>query len=326
MKTVILFIVAIILIFIPGFVCRKNSQDEEGHFLPRDYTNALRGLAIIMIMYGHICGRYNESVWFSPFACTGVAIFLLLSGYGNNESFFLKGTFPFSKLLKIAIPYWIVLLIISLINYSSIEIRSLIADIFFIKTSYWFVGYIIKWYFIFWLSVNYLYKYRWYIFVLAAFVSFLFLPPLESEQSLSFICGIFISENKEKISLQKKSRLEWVAFLLFLFGTVALVTKQIAFVRNHENLFAVVQLLIKLPYALSIIILMRNISFFKRNPLFLYLAPLTYELYLVHMQFLDYIDSSTYISAFCSTFLLLLCSVLLSLCLSRINKIMLSRL
>ena len=324
MKTIILFIVVTILIFASGFVNRKDNPEKERHFLPRDYTNALRGLAIIMIMYGHICGRYNESVWFSPFACTGVAVFLLLSGYGNNESFFLKGSFPFSKLFKIAIPYWIVLFIISLINYNNIEIRSLIADIFFIKTSYWFVGYIFKWYFIFWLSVNYLYKYRWYIFVLAAFISFLFLSPLESEQSLSFICGIFISENKDRISLQKKSRIEWAAFVLFLLGTVALGIKQITFVRNHEFLFAVVQLLIKLPYALSIIIIMEKISFLKRNPLLLYLAPLTYELYLVHMQFLCYIDSSTNISTFCSTFFLLLCSVVLSLCLSKVNKIILS--
>ena len=90
MNTIILFIFIFLILLISGFKERCESGTNIITALPKDYTNALRGLAIIMIMYGHVCGRYHESVWFSPFACTGVALFLFLSGYGNNESFIKK--------------------------------------------------------------------------------------------------------------------------------------------------------------------------------------------------------------------------------------------
>lgn len=51
--------------------------------LDRNYTNILRGLAMAFIMLQHSIG--------GPFSVMpGVAIFIFLSGFGNNESFLKK--------------------------------------------------------------------------------------------------------------------------------------------------------------------------------------------------------------------------------------------
>ena len=320
MNTIILFIFIFLILLISGFKERCESGTNIITALPKDYTNALRGLAIIMIMYGHVCGRYHESVWFSPFACTGVALFLFLSGYGNNESFIKNGRFPLLKLLKLIIPYWIILFLVSILGYEELNIYYLFFDFTFIKTSYWFVGYIFKWYLIFWFAVNFAYKYRWYIFILAALLSFVFLTPLESEQSFSFICGIYVSENKERIFKIRERNLDIIALLLFVIGTFALGVKQISLIRNNEMLMAITQLCIKLPYALAIVILMRKIKFLRYNPVFLFLAPITYELYLVHMPLLDFIDISSHFTVLYTTIGLFFISVIFSILVHKINR------
>lgn len=71
----------------------KQKESETKFQLDRTYTNVLRGLAMVLIMFGHVGGEYAESVWFSPLPGVGVALFLMLSGYGNNESFLAKRTF-----------------------------------------------------------------------------------------------------------------------------------------------------------------------------------------------------------------------------------------
>lgn len=91
MYTFILFIsIAFILLVAANWKCKTT---QWRLILDRNYTNVLRGLAMVMIMFGHVGGAYEESVWFSPLPAVGVALFLMLSGYGNNESYLNKRVF-----------------------------------------------------------------------------------------------------------------------------------------------------------------------------------------------------------------------------------------
>ncbi|QIU95521.1 acyltransferase family protein [Bacteroides faecium] len=48
------------------------------------YTTALKGLAIFLIVMGHTIYFMNPSIQTGPIREIGVAIFLMLSGYGVN--------------------------------------------------------------------------------------------------------------------------------------------------------------------------------------------------------------------------------------------------
>lgn len=68
---------------ISSFYSNKSNIDITCYpVLSIVYTDICRGWAIIIIMVGHISGCWNR-VGFGPFGGTGVAIFLLLSGYGR---------------------------------------------------------------------------------------------------------------------------------------------------------------------------------------------------------------------------------------------------
>ena len=279
---------------------------------------------MVMILFGHICGRYHESVWFSPFACTGVALFLLLSGYGNNESFLKKGFFSLKKILRLAIPYWI-LYTIRLLFQDEVSFTSILQNILFIKTDYWFVGYIVKWYIVFWIATSFCYSSRWILYIVFALISFVFFQPLESEQSLSFIFGVFLSERKKSILTLKEKALDYSALVLFIIASLVLLVKQMPCIRSNDLLMRCVQLLIKLPYAISILVLLRRMRLFRTNPIFLFLAPFTYELYLIQMLFLDYISTSSAIAALFTTLVVLILSVTIAWGFNRLNRVLLQR-
>lgn len=320
MNTIVFFVIILSVLIIIGY-CNKSGDvvTLDGN-LPYTYTDALRGLAMIMILSGHICGRFHESVWFSPFACTGVAIFLFLSGYGNNESFLKKGQFLSTKLLKIAIPYWLLYLILIIVGKcESISFKSILSNLLLWKTDFWFVGYIFKWYVIYLITVNYFYPYRWIIFPIAALLSFFFLTPLESEQSLSFICGVYFSE-KKKVIFSSQSKINLIAIILFCFASIALFLKQLPTIRNLDISLRFIQLMIKLPYAVSIIVLLKWIKPLRSNPLLLFLAPLSYELYLVQMPLLDLINTSSTLLLSVTTLSVVFLSILFAYLLHQISN------
>ncbi len=325
MYTIIFFIVVGLSLFTAGFFSKKDNQVIINGHLPRLYTDALRGLAMVMIISGHICGRYHESVWFSPFACTGVALFLLLSGYGNNESYLKKGYFSLKKVLKLAIPYWIIYAIRLIFLQEDVSFTSVLQNVLFVKTDYWFVGYIIKWYIIFWIATRFCYNYRWIVFIVFSIVSFVFFSPLESEQSLSFIFGVFLSEKKNILLTKKEKKLDFLAIVLFVFASLALLVKQAPVIRHNDLLMRCVQLMIKLPYAISILVLLRRIRLLRMNPVFLFLAPFTYELYLIHMLFLDLISTSTALYTLLSTLLVVTLSISVAWMFNRLNRVLVNR-
>ena len=53
-----------------------------------EYTTALRGIAILIIMLAHCFGGFTRAL--TPLGGIGVSIFLILSGYGLTKSAQLK--------------------------------------------------------------------------------------------------------------------------------------------------------------------------------------------------------------------------------------------
>ena len=80
-------------------------------------TNAYRGVAILMVVIQHCAGEFGTNL-FTPFGGIGVAIFLILSGFGLSESFKKKGIngFVTKKLWRVWLPYFLFYVVVYLLH------------------------------------------------------------------------------------------------------------------------------------------------------------------------------------------------------------------
>ena len=101
----VLFIVLILLF--------QNKEDDarEVTFMSRPYTDVLRAIAILLIIFHHATINADINV-FMPLGGIGVAMFLLLSGYGITCSYKKYGLAHYwrKKAARIWLPYMLLLL------------------------------------------------------------------------------------------------------------------------------------------------------------------------------------------------------------------------
>lgn len=296
---------------------RHPENISTGGVFSLNYTNCLRGIAIILIMVGHISGTMGTVV-FSPLGGTGVALFLFLSGFGLNESWKQSGLTRYwqKKIRRVFIPYFIVISIIAMVK-GNMSWQNYLLDIFGIKTSYWYIGYLFKWYIIFWLSTKFAFKYRLMILSACALVSLFYLPNLEAEQSLSFLMGVVTSVYVERVSKLTNNQIISLGIISFVIATIFLGIKQLPEIRIHINdwIYNIVQLYIKLPYALSLMSFVWLIPVIHKSRFLLFTGAISYELYLVHFPFYGMVDGSlTY------AVILIIASYLVAKLFSLLNK------
>ena len=113
----------------------------------RTTTDALKGVAVIVVIISHFMGGGYGIRYFTPLGGIGVGMFLFLSGYGINESSHINGLESFwkKKIVRIGILYllWCLLLLI---------LRIFDTMHFPIFPRYWYLEYLVLWYFIYWVS------------------------------------------------------------------------------------------------------------------------------------------------------------------------------
>lgn len=116
------YIFVFILVLFLVFSFRKL-KDEPRFGI--NITNELKGMAILMIIFSHMGYFLTDNNRFlfplSVAGGVGVNLFFFLSGYGLSVSAFKKGcsviNFYKSRVMKLIIPLWIILMIILLSDY-----------------------------------------------------------------------------------------------------------------------------------------------------------------------------------------------------------------
>lgn len=114
-------------------------------------------------------------------------------------------------------------------------------------------------------------------------------------------------------------RLIAIAVLTLFIGLFFLVLKQLPVLRAYEVdwIYNIVQVLIKLPLGLSLMIISFFVPKLMYNYLLLFLGNMSFEVYLVHMKFIDYLKYDGFVLALtCFLFL----SVAVSFVFYRFNK------
>lgn len=114
----ILFSVVLGIVLLLTFFKKQN-------YTPLSLTQELKGFAILVIIFAHIGYSLSTDSQFlfplSVLAGVGVNLFLFLSGYGLTFSELHKGNgiigFYIKRLLRLFIPFWIVLLVLFLLDY-----------------------------------------------------------------------------------------------------------------------------------------------------------------------------------------------------------------
>ncbi len=122
----------------------------------RDHTNELKGVAILLVMLGHVNVIPHAGAY-------GVVLFLMLSGFGLVQSYIKSGLDSFfsKRLSKVLIPYAIITIVwifafghpaISNGDFYYLVITILGIDLnTSVDPSMWYISFIIIWYLAFFL-------------------------------------------------------------------------------------------------------------------------------------------------------------------------------
>lgn len=212
----------------------SNFAISEGEYIfDYQHTNSIRGIAILLIMMGHISGTFH-TVILNPIASTGVAIFMILSGFGLSESYKKKGFDSYwkNKIFRLLLPYAFVIIPLLIIWGNTNPIRW-IKELTGLATHYWYVAYQMKWYIAFFLVMITMGKNNFMAFSLIAILLFFLPPNLAAEQSFGFVLGILMAQKKDWLMKLSKSKAVWLTIAMFVIGSAFLGVKQIPSVRVY---------------------------------------------------------------------------------------------
>lgn len=275
------------------FVARRNTQENSalnsgGYALDYKSTCCIKGIAILFILVGHIAGTF-QTVLFTPLPAAGVSLFLMLSGYGLSESYKSKGLKDFwsKKITRVLIPYAIVITLLVLFKTYDIKLIDYVLEIAGIKTTYWYIGYQIKWYIVFFITMMTVPNHNVWVFALISALMFLTLGSLEIEQSPAFLIGVIASKYKDYLSHFSRGSV-YLHLMAFAFiGMMFLAIKQHPCVREYfgTSLYSFVQMIHNIAFALCVIAIISLNSVIRKSSFLVFCGIISYEIYLIHFPF-----------------------------------------
>lgn len=259
-----------------------------GYCLDIQSTNCIKGIAILFILVGHIAGTFHTVV-FTPLPALGVSLFLMCSGYGLSEPYIKKGLNKFwsKKITRVLLPYAIVVTLLVIFRRYDIDLIHYILEITGLKTIYWYIAYLMKWYLVFFVSMLFFPRQSVLIFALVGVLMFLTLESLEIEQTPAFLIGVLASKYKDKLAkFSRHSMLIQVAVFAFI-GIFFLGLKQLPAIREYfgSPLYSFIHMMHNMAFALCTVGTVSILPFIRKNEFLIFCGIISYEIYLVHFPF-----------------------------------------
>ncbi len=303
-----LLIIALIL-FISFTSTRKT---EVQNLLTFDQSNQLRGLAIILIILGHLWVHVVGSLPKLLFGGEAVAVFLLLSGYGLTTSYKNRVVLPrayfMARLNRVAVPYWVITVFVVVIDYFILNRTYSLQDIVMtmlgvninVATRYidyvrWFITFILIWYICFFTAFSFFKDVRRVFYLI--FCATIFFPldyyvtNLGFYQFFAFPVGCAISHyyNVINTAFTRKPFYYFLIATISLFGVIVYKFASSCILSPY-----VPTIMIKtLDEGISIIFSIALITFIAvmgakgyKSLCLSFLGAISYELFLLHGAFL----------------------------------------
>ena len=312
------------LIEIVSTIFRTFAGDMK--MFSRENTQALKGFAAIGILLFHILLDFNISPVFNLWGGLFVAVFLILSGYGIEESFRknrLEGYWT-KRLQKVVLPFaFFVLAYNYLFPYllpdgdisPGASMHKCLDELLYITPTFWFVFFILKCYLVYWIGTRFILgPYRIPFFVGCAIICLNSKAPsahLEAEQSFCFLAGVLLSVYKHKVEAFSEEKIRKVVLLLLAIGAVFYFLKALPPLHEWKGTLAYNYLLcpFRLSWGLAFIPLLSKLRL-ERSALMMKAGKYSLEIYVAHIPFVGMITDARSLCVFlaCSAlgFLLLM--------------------
>ncbi len=212
--------------------------------------------------------------------------------------------------------------------YGDFTWKGWLLDITCIAPHNWYLNIILLCYIVFFIvSFKNVYRYRYVVLGVFSALLFFFGDGLWAEQAISFILGVWISDNRERV--QKCIENNFILLGLFAVSGALLVLKQIPAIRAVDDTYIwyVIQLLMKTALALGIVGFTYRASKFFDNRFLAFIGGISLEIYLVHFKLLFILHNN--MNVFMQIPLFIVCSIfgawLFNLCVrygcSKIQKV-----
>lgn len=292
MYTLVAFTVIVVLLYLVAFFHKVDNTN----WMDMRFTTQVKGMAILMVVWSHSSGINNLNF----VAGTGVSLFLICSGYGLEMSCSVHGLKNYWKkrLQKVALPYWIIVVVQLLVSQNS-DFRIWFEELFFIHPLNWFLRYIFVCYVLYWiyrmLTERFMLpmKKQWTLIGILWVIKFLseiicpvnpMVPFLEARQLFSFVFGVWLAQNSgiiQRFWNKKHSGLFQIALLIIAFSINILLHQSYAYSWN-TLVYNMLSTLTVFPLALVVMNILYHFSALINNCLLEFVGDISYEMFLLH--------------------------------------------
>ena len=304
MVNFIIFSIILLGILLLGYL-NNNEKLKSIHFMDRNCTSALKGIAITFVIWAHM-GAAVGVTGLQFIAGVGVSIFTICSGYGLQKSYEAHGLTNYwrKRFVSVALPYYIIAIIL-LFVHRNMSFNNVLGIFLFWDNEYWYVRFILVCYILFWIYCIVISRYKgidffyifWGVSIAIWFVyqtynpSNAAVPKLWVRQLLAFPVGMFIAKKQSKVErLNKKCIfiLEVVLLIVSLLGLVG-ADLYLPLGRLESNLC---ELFTTVPIGIFIVLGLINNERILKNSIIVQLGVMSYEMYLLNTCFFVMIEDS----------------------------------
>ena len=312
-SAIYLTIIALVTCVLYSIVCKRQIAIGGGEFT-KDTTTVFKGVAILMIVMGHVGQLVPFSRPFTPLGAIGVALFLLCSGFGIEKSFQKIGRKDYWKkrIINVWLPYALIELL-CVWHHPEVGVTGVIEDLLLIRPWHpfgWYMQVLFIWYILYYLTSFLSRRLQIAAFILAIILIICFWTPLRAQNSLSFLIGILFARNEAKFL----SFANWKSLIvaMILSAGIFVVRERVLRIEGFQetigwNAFSLVYYMTLATFFYIILIMVCKPSNEKLLRGFYMIGLISYEIYLVHGYTYAYLKSSELIR------MLLFCVVTLAL-------------
>lgn len=249
-------------------------------------TAILKGIAIMMVVIGHIGQAIPGLRIFTPLGAMGVGVFLLCSGYGIEKSFEKnkRQKYWYKRIVNVWLPYAIIELL-ALPIHLEMGWQAILKDFTLIQPLHpfgWYMRFLFVWYILYYVF-SWAGKYKLLLLNLSAFIVYVAFDSLHAQNAFSFAIGVAMAQITTIDNLWKK-RYIWIGLamsvLLFFTRDYVKINYQ-----NMHLLWNTVSLLYYAALIMTVVIGYKTLSNKGVNLPYIGLAIIgefSYELYLIH--------------------------------------------
>ncbi len=292
-----------------------SGQKYKTNLLDKTQTNQLKGIAILLIVISHLWFHVSSNRAIPMLGDYSVTLFLMLSGFGltrslANRRLFL-GDFISRRLRKVMVPYWIVTIIIILLDYIMLNrtysIRNIISTFMGynlnpvlreIDYARWFITLLLIYYIAFFLANRFLSNGKAIICLILFGIFLMLLKHFgilhlgKYNQAIAFPIGCLLAYYYNDLSYLSNNTMIYLFLIIFIILIMSALIGSLSYISDkHIYIYTLTELCVYtfngILYSFGLIMIVGAIGNIGLISGFLsYCGALSYEIYLIHRPLL----------------------------------------